>query len=158
MKFTDDVEFLMRNLQKVFGIRLAYRRQNLFIIENIPAIPTNPKLPISKSGFGNSRGNFHAKSNLRSYIIKTALLRVDGEQIIPHAGDRVISDNKIYEVVESESKQCFVPLSHDESYIRIFVQKLSGDLGGNIELGDNCECLKRIVLDELENAIEGNVK
>jgi hypothetical protein len=121
--FSQDHEFLIQELQKVFGTTITYKRRDLVIAENIPAIPAKSELPINQTNAKTWIG-----SAKRNYIVKAELLipenGIYNEPIEPKAGDKIIEGEKEYEVVNDENKIGYQPIDPDNHYLRIYVQKI----------------------------------
>jgi hypothetical protein len=100
------------------GVTITYRQRGI-VVENVPAIPTRPKL------LNENSGNNRTKVVDREYIVEFGLLIWDGKQVKPKPGDHIIDGETVYEVVEDTAKQCYRPTDSQELYARIFVQKTS---------------------------------
>ena len=100
------------------GVTISYRQRGI-VVENVPAIPTRPKL------LNENSGNNRTKVVDREYIVEFGLLTWDGKQVKPKPGDHIIAGETVYEVVEDTAKQCYRLTDSQELYARIFVQKTS---------------------------------
>jgi hypothetical protein len=124
MKFTGLLHKMMPIQFKTFGTLVAYRRREI-VIANIPAIPSSPDSLLKRVS-----ADVRAKSETSCFIVETSRLKVNGEPLIPRSGDRITAGEKEYEITADETKQCFRPMDSEENYLRIFVKKVSGPLGG----------------------------
>ena len=100
------------------GVTISYMQRTI-VIEDIPAVPTKGKFLNEKSG------DYRKRHTEREYTVEFALLKVDGEQIIPKPGDHILEGESVYEVVPDDVKQCYRPIDPDGTYVRIFVQRVS---------------------------------
>jgi hypothetical protein len=117
--FADYHHFMIQELQKTFGTQITYKRREVIIAENIPAIPAKSDTPIDQTA-----AKTLIKTVNRNYIVQLSLLKLDGTPIEPKTGDRIIEGELEYEVVNGENKQCFRPIDPDNLYARIFVHKV----------------------------------
>jgi hypothetical protein len=108
---------MIQELQKTFGTRITYKRREVILAENIPAIPAKSDTPIDQTA-----AKTLIKTVNRNYIVQLSLLKLDGNPIEPKTGDRIIEGEIEYEVINNENKQCFRPIDPDNHYVRIFVQ------------------------------------
>ena len=100
------------------GVMITYKQRDM-VIENIPAVP-------AKSEFWNEKnGERRQRFTEREYTVEFGLLKWNDEQVIPKKGDHIIENDIVYEVIPSNSKQCYRPVDIDEKYVRIYAQKIS---------------------------------
>ena len=99
------------------GVVITYRQREI-VIENVPAIPKVLRLSNEKNA--HSRPKFGS----REYIVKYASLVWKGEQVKPKPGDSIIDGDTVYDVTESETKQCCTPADTLGMYARIYVTKM----------------------------------
>ena len=107
------------------GVMITYKQRGI-VIKNVPAVPSKSK------HLNEMNGDRRYQSIDRKYTIEFALLKWNGKRITPKPGDNIIDGDIVYEVVPTESKQCYSPVDPDETYIRIFVHqtKIVGNGGG----------------------------
>ena len=167
MKFTGLLHKMMPTQFKTFGLLVSYRRREI-VITDIPAIPSSPA-SLLKRASANVHSDIRAKSETSCFIVETSRLKWNGEPLIPKSGDRITTGEKEYEVTADETKQCFRPADSEENYLRIYVKKVSGPLGGtgsdwdwdgDGNNGGHCDCpqdepMTRQEVEEMTNNIFG---
>ena len=99
------------------GVAITYKQRGI-VIEDVPAVPSKSR------ALNDKNGEYWSKHIDRHYTIELSLLTWEGQQIRPKPGDHIIESDTVYEVIPDEVKQCYRPIDPNETYVRIFVQKI----------------------------------
>ena len=118
MNFAERQKQMQDQILAQRGVLISYQRREI-VIADIPAVPTKTDFVNAKSG------DYRTKHVEKEYIVEFGLLKWNDEQIKPQSGDYILEGDAVYEVVTKEPNQCYRPVDARETYVRIFVQRIS---------------------------------